>query len=149
MLTVSRMLKSQNSLVPELYIFHTSKISTHTHTNSQDHIHFDILCIIPSKCRTSRNRNLFAKHCYEHCWRHKTVAAQTNDLAKCSEGTMELCIPDVVARGSTHRGGNGRAWIIHSVLEEFSRKRYVRPRFSVVRMSASKTFAATCGTLRS
>lgn len=35
--------------------------------------------------------------------------------------------------GNTHHGeGNGRAWIIHSILEEFSCKRYVRPRFSAV-----------------
>jgi len=31
-------------------------------------------------------------------------------------------------------------WIIHGVLEEFSRKRYARPRFSLVRTSARKTF---------
>lgn len=55
---------------------------------------------------------------------------------------MELCIPDVVARGSTHHGkGNGRAWIIHRMLEEFRHKRYVRPHFSAVRMSVRKTFS--------
>lgn len=54
---------------------------------------------------------------------------------------MELCIPDVVARGSTHHDeGNWRAWIIHIVLEESSRKRYVRSRFSAVQMSVRKTF---------
>jgi len=43
--------------------------------------------------------------------------------------------------GSTHCDeGNEKAWIIYSVLEEFSRKRYVRSRFSTVQCPSVKLF---------